>query len=527
MNVTRACPQCGGPLPADAPPGRCPRCSPDPASAASPATATVPDTAAASPSSAGRTGEVRLNSATEQPGDVIGRYKLIEKIGEGGCGVVYLAEQSEPVRRKVALKVIKLGMDTKAVMARFDAERQVLAMMDHPNIAQVFDAGATATGRPYFVMELVQGTRITNYCDGHRLDTAARLDLFTTVCAAIQHAHQKGIIHRDIKPSNILVAVHEGVPVPKVIDFGIAKATEAQLNEQTLLTEYGDLVGTPAYMSPEQAEMSGTDMDTRADIYSLGVLLYELLSGRLPFDPETLMESGLMAMRRTICEVEPPRPSMRLTRLKRNDLLAIAQQRNAEVAELSTQLRGDLDWIVMKALEKDRTRRYESASAFAEDIKRHRQHEPVLACPPDTLYLLQKFVRRHRIGFAAGTAVAASLVIGLGVSLWMFFKEQDARERAVTAEQAESKLRKVADTQRDKAVAERDRADEETRRARRLLYIAHMNLAKRAWDEGGVGCWTATVPRRASRTCAASSGITSTASVAGTRPRSRATPARR
>ena len=286
---------------------------------------------------------------TEKPGDTIGRYKLLQQIGEGGCGVVYMAEQDEPVRRRVALKIIKLGMDTKSVIARFEAERQALAMMDHPNIAKVLDAGATETGRPYFVMELVRGMKITEYCDEAKLSTRARLDLFIQVCQAIQHAHQKGIIHRDIKPSNILVTVNDGVPVPKVIDFGIAKATSGQqLTDKTLFTAFEQFIGTPAYMSPEQAVLTSLDIDTRSDIYALGVLLYELLTGKTPFDAKELLAIGLDEMRRTIREQEPPRPSTRLSTLPGQELSTTAQRRGLDAPKLVSELRGDLDWIVMK-----------------------------------------------------------------------------------------------------------------------------------------------------------------------------------
>src|SRR5687767_2518694 len=290
---------------------------------------------------------------TEKPGDKIGRYKLLEQIGEGGCGVVYMAEQEEPVRRRVALKVIKLGMDTKNVIARFEAERQTLALMEHPNIAKVFDAGATETGRPYFVMELVRGVRITEYCDQNNLTTEGRLKLFMQVCQAIQHAHQKGVIHRDIKPSNILVTLHDSVPVPKVIDFGIAKATEQRLTEKTLFTEFQSFIGTPAYMSPEQAEMSGLDIDTRSDIYALGVLLYEVLTGTTPFDPQELMKLGLEGVRRRIRDEEPARPSTRVATMVDAQRTATAIHRQTEAPRLIHSLRGDLDWIVMKCLEKD------------------------------------------------------------------------------------------------------------------------------------------------------------------------------
>lgn len=302
----------------------------------------------------------------EQLGSQIGHYKLLQKLGEGGCGLVYLAEQSQPVRRRVALKVIKLGMDTRSVIARFEAERQALALMDHPNIAKVFDAGATETGRPYFVMELVRGTRISDYCDQNNLPTGQRLSLFIQVCQAIQHAHQKGIIHRDIKPSNILVTLHDGEPVPKVIDFGIAKATcEQRLTDKTIFTAFEQFIGTPAYMSPEQAEMSGLDIDTRSDIYSLGVLLYELLTGSTPFDAKELLASGLDAMRKTIREKEPVRPSTRFATLQDDALATTAQRRSAEPSKLLHQLKGDLDWIIMKCLEKDRARRYETANGLA------------------------------------------------------------------------------------------------------------------------------------------------------------------
>jgi serine/threonine protein kinase len=325
----------------------------------------------------------------EQPGDRIGRYKLLQKIGEGGCGVVYMAEQEEAVRRRVALKVIKLGMDTKAVIARFEAERQALARMEHPNIARVLDAGATQSGRPYFVMELVRGLKITEYCDQSNLSTEQRLDLFVKVCQAIQHAHQKGIIHRDIKPSNILITLHDGQPVPKVIDFGIAKATHGRLTDATLFTAFEQFIGTPAYVSPEQAEMSGLDIDTRSDIYSLGVLLYELLTGRTPFDTSQLMDAGLDEMRRRIREQEPPRPSHRLRTLNDSDRTTVARRRGTDAPRLTLQLRGDLDWIVMRCLEKDRARRYETANGLATDIQRHLRNEPVTARPPSTAYLLK------------------------------------------------------------------------------------------------------------------------------------------
>ena len=380
-------------------------------------------------------------SPEERPGAVIGHFKILEKIGEGGCGVVYLAEQREPIRRRVALKIVKPGMDTRSVIARFEQERQALAMMDHPNIARVLDAGATESGRPYFVMELVRGIRITEYCDEHHLDTRQRLELFIQVCRAIQHAHQKGVIHRDIKPSNILVTLHDGQPVPKVIDFGIAKATaEDRLTEKTVFTSYGSFVGTPAYMSPEQAEMSGLDVDTRSDIYSLGVLLYELLTGTTPFDQKELLKSGLVQMRRTLQEKDPHRPSTKLNTLHGTELTRTALYRRTEPPKLRLQLSGDLDWIVMRALEKDRARRYETANGLALDIERHLNNEPVIARPPSQFYRFQKLVRRNKVIFAAVAAVAAALIGGLSTSTWLLFQERQARQRAVAAEQQQARL---------------------------------------------------------------------------------------
>lgn len=415
-----------------------------------------------------------MKSNAEHPGEIIGRYKLLAQIGEGGCGDVYLAEQLEPVRRRVALKIIKLGMDTKSVIARFEAERQALAMMDHPNIAKILDAGVVGensegririeeggslppagvcpqplkSGRPFFVMELVRGTKITQYCDEAKLHTRARLDLFIQVCQAIQHAHQKGIIHRDIKPSNILVTLNDpsAAAVPKVIDFGIAKATSGmRLTEKTIFTAFEQFIGTPAYMSPEQAVLSSLDIDTRSDIYALGVLLYELLTGKTPFETEELMAIGLDEMRRAIREQEPQRPSTRVSTLSENERSTTARHRGIDAPKLATELRGDLDWVVMKALEKDRARRYATATGLALDIQRYLNHEPVVARPPSRLYRLKKAVRRNQLAFTAAGTVVAALVIALGLSMRLFLQERAARTRALAAEMTERNLRQMAE----------------------------------------------------------------------------------
>ncbi len=398
------------------------------------------------------------NAPFEKSGDRIGRYRLLEPIGEGGFGVVWMAEQEEPVRRRVALKVIKVGMDTKEVVARFEAERQALAMMEHPNIASVFDGGATDAGRPYFVMELVKGIPITEYCDANKLPTHERLALFMQVCQAVQHAHQKGVIHRDLKPSNILVTVQDDRPLPKVIDFGVAKATQARLTEKTVFTHFHQWIGTPAYMSPEQAGLGSLDVDTRSDVYSLGVLLYELLTGRTPFDTRELLAAGYDAVMRTIREEEPPKPSTRLSTLSVEELDRVATKRRAEPAKLSRLIRGDLDWIVMKALEKDRTRRYETANALAGDIEHHLNHEPVSAVAPRFGYRLGKVMQRHRTSVAAAAGFALLLVLTAVVSttLAVYAHRQKAR-----AEQAESV---TGDN----------------------LYAADMGLAKQALDKNQI-----------------------------------------
>jgi non-specific serine/threonine protein kinase/serine/threonine-protein kinase len=373
------------------------------------------------------------------PGALIAeKYKLLEELGRGGMGSVFRAEQISPIRREVALKIIKLGMDTRQVMARFETERQALAVMDHPSIARVFDAGATETGRPFFVMEFVRGIPIDDYCDRHRLSIRDRLELFIAVCHAVQHAHQKGVIHRDLKPSNILVAVQDEHPIPKVIDFGIAKAIRHQLVAQTLCTEQGQLIGTPEYMSPEQAEMSGLDVDTRTDIYSLGVMLYELLVGTLPFDPRTLRTAGYGEIQRILRETEPPRPSTRVTTLGAGGKAA-AEKRKTEPALMRKELKGDLDWIIMKAMEKDRTRRYATASELAADIVRHLRHEPVTAGAPGTAYRLKKYIRRHKLGVAAASLIVTALLAGIAGTSAGLIKatraEKKAKEEAQTAQQ--------------------------------------------------------------------------------------------
>ena len=404
---------------------------------------------------------------TEQPGTQIGPYKLRQQIGEGGMGVVYLAEQSEPVPRRVALKIIKPGMDTRQVIARFEAEKQALAMMDHPNIAKVLDAGATESGRPYFVMELVQGIPITTYCDQQHLTPRERLELFLAVCQAVQHAHQKGIIHRDLKPSNILVALYDGRPVPKVIDFGVAKATGAKLTERTMFTHYGQVVGTLEYMSPEQANLNRPDIDTRSDIYSLGVLLYELLTGATPFDKQRLRSAAFDEMMRIIREEEPPKPSLRLSTL--DTLPSVAANRHLEPKQLSALVRGELDWIVMKALEKDRARRYETATGFVDDIQRYLNDEAVVACPPSATYRFRKFARRNKVAFTTVSSVTVALLlatVGLSVSTAVVSsalkRETAARQdKTVALEEKTEALRKESEA-RDAEVHAREDAERQT-----------------------------------------------------------------
>jgi eukaryotic-like serine/threonine-protein kinase len=436
-------------------------------------------------------------ASDEIAGTSIGPYKLLQKLGEGGCGTVYMAEQEKPVRRRVALKVIKLGMDTKNVIARFEAERQALAMMDHPNIAHVFEAGATEMGRPYFVMELVRGVKVTNYCDENRLNVRQRLELFIQICGAIQHAHQKGIVHRDIKPSNILVTMLDGVPVPKVIDFGIAKATGGErLTDNTLVTACEQFVGTPAYMSPEQAPMSGTDVDTRSDIYSLGVLLYELLTGRTPFDQNELLKSSLDEMRRTLLEREPQRPSTKLDGLQAEDLTRTSLHRQVETPRLNSLLRGDLDWIVMKSLEKDRNRRYQTANGFGMDVQRYLNNEPVFARPPSRLNRLQKLVRRNKTTFAAIAAVSVALIAGFGTSTWLYFREREARREAESARRVETELRAEADARANISQAALLISHNEMAAADRLVDNIQVPVVEPSLEAAGVfhtlGNWNVT-----------------------------------
>ncbi|MBX3396054.1 MAG: protein kinase [Phycisphaerae bacterium] len=425
-------------------------------------------------------------TGNEQVGQVLGRYKLLEKIGEGGFGTVWVAEQTKTVRRKVAIKIVKAGMDTREVLARFEAERQALAVMDHPNVARVFDAGATASGRPYFVMEFVPGVPITTYCDSARLKIRDRLGLFMDICSAVQHAHQKGVIHRDLKPGNILVTLLDGKPVPKVIDFGIAKATIGKLTEHSLYTEMGRLIGTPEYMAPEQAGTTGLDIDTRADIYSLGVLLYQLLTGTLPFDAATLRGAGIDGLARIIKEQEPPKPSTRLltlttekvNRTKNATPETIRKTHDTDIRALTRELRGDLDWIVMKAIEKDRTRRYESASAFAADLQRHLTGEPVVAAPPSLAYRASKFVRKHRGPVTAVSAIGAVL-IGATIGLTAMYRH--ARQNAREAEEQT----RIAKSNESRAVEEFERAEtamasleKERQRAELEEYIAKIGAAQ-------------------------------------------------
>ncbi len=416
----------------------------------------------------------------EQPGGQIGPYKLLRILGEGGMGIVYLAEQIKPVRRRVALKIIKPGMDSKQVIARFEAERQALALLDHPNVAHVYDAGTTEAGRPYFAMEYVQGIPITEHCDHQKLTIEERLKLFVQVCEAIQHAHQKGIIHRDIKPSNIQVCIQGEQAIPKVIDFGVAKALSQPLTERTLVTEQGQLIGTPEYISPEQAEMTNQDVDTRSDIYSLGVLLYELLTGTLPFESQMLRRGSLEQMRAVLREEEPKTPSTRVSSLDRETSTKLAKCSQSDPATLRRKLRGDLDWITLKAMEKDRMRRYQTAHALAEDIERHLNNEPVSAGRPGTLYRFHKLVRRNKGVFAAVAVVAAVLVLGALASTWQAI-------RAIQAEREQSRLREDAVAAQEKEVGLRQQAEAKELAMRQLAYASDVSVVQQALDRNDLG----------------------------------------
>ena len=411
----------------------------------------------------------------ERPGTVIGPYKLMEQIGEGGMGLVFVAEQQHPVRRKVALKIIKPGMDTKQVIARFEAERQALALMDHQNIARVLDAGTTESGRPYFVMELVHGVPITQYCDANQLTPRQRLELFVPVCLAIQHAHQKGIIHRDIKPSNVLVTMYDDKPVPKVIDFGVAKAVEQRLTEKTVYTAFGTLVGTFEYMSPEQAEMNAFGVDTRSDVYSLGVLLYELLTGTWPLVRPRLRQAGFGEIVRIIKEEEPPRPSVRLS--TSGALAKVAAARKTDPAKLSRLVRGELDWVVMKCLEKQRTRRYDSAGGLARDVERYLQDEPIEARPPSASYRFQKFARRNKVVLVTVALVAAA------ACSWESWRAPGRLSGQTAAEKTAQTQKREADEAKEKAEKQRDKLGVLNDQLRRAKYIADMNVAWLATDD--------------------------------------------
>jgi serine/threonine protein kinase/WD40 repeat protein len=422
----------------------------------------------------------------ERPGTILGPYKLLHEIGEGGMGTVWMAEQTEPVKRRVALKVIKPGMDSKQVLARFEAERQALALMDHPNIAKVLDAGATDGGRPYFVMELVKGQPITEFCDKNRLTNRERLELFVAVCNAIQHAHQKGVIHRDVKPTNVLVALYDGKPVPKVIDFGVVKAVGDPLTDKTLFTRHGQVVGTFEYMSPEQATLDQLDIDTRSDVYALGVLLYELLTGTTPLDKDELRQGGLAEVLRRIREQEPPKPSTRLT--SSPGLLATAAAyRKTDSQKLPRAVRGELDWIVMKALEKDRNRRFETANGLAADVERFLKGEPVLACPPTLAYRFGKWARKHKVAFATASAVAAALLIGIALTGWQAVRATKAEQAAAHDRDVAIAAEKESAGERDKNAAIVEHLHLNEKQRRRTQYGWDMQIMSTAMDSGRIG----------------------------------------
>ena len=408
-------------------------------------------------------------------GTSIGPYKILELIGEGGCGSVFVAEQHEPFHRRVALKIVRVGMDTRAMISRFEAERQALARMDHPNIAHVIDAGTTHNGLPYFVMELVQGCSITRFCEENQLSIRERLWLFVNVCNAIQHAHQKGVIHRDIKPSNILITLHDGKPFPKIIDFGIAKTTGIPAADSPHATQHLQMIGTPAYMSPEQAEQGGQELDTRSDIYSLGVLLYELLTGSPPFDPKQLAASGMSAMLRTLLETDPPRPSALLAGKPRQTLHQLARLRATDASGLLHAVRGDLDWIVSKAMEKNRSRRYESAHGLASDIRRHLAHEPVVARPPTRRYVMAKMIRRNRAVFASGVVMTTTLLLATILSTRLYLRERESHRGLVEAKIIQTELREEADRRREQADRLRHLAETRERITQAVVFLRDGN----------------------------------------------------
>jgi len=474
MAQENKCPQCGAQMPPDAPEGLCPKCL----------------------MKAVRHNDVNAtleeSHLIEGPGTKIGRYELLSLIGEGGMGLVYLAEQKEPVKRKVALKIVKLGMDTKQVVARFEAERQALALLDHPNIAHVFDAGTTEAGRPYFVMEYVKGMSITRYCDDRKLNIEKRLRLFEQVCEGIHHAHQKGIIHRDIKPSNILVSVHGDRAVPKIIDFGIAKATARSLTDKTVFTCQGQLLGTPEYMSPEQVDLATQDIDTRSDIYSLGVLLYELMAGVLPFEEKLLRSGGFAEVQRTIREQEPASPSIRLTNLG-EQAKTIAASRGTQVIALARRLHRELEWIPLKAMRKDRCRRYKSASEMTDDIRNYLNGNPLIAGPETAIYRVNKFVHKHAGSVATVALVAAVIILGLVISIWQAKVATDAKSEALRAKAEKDRQAQIAVEERDNALAaqrqaerQRQRAEVSEQQAQNLLYAANMNLGQHAWEQNNM-----------------------------------------
>jgi serine/threonine protein kinase len=464
-----------------------------------------------SPPGLGETETAPYDSPEEEAGAVIaGRYKLLETLGQGGMGAVFMAQQTQPVKRLVALKLIKLGMDSRQVLARFEAERQALALMDHPNIAKVLDAGTTDSGRPFFVMELVKGVPITQFCDTRQLSPRQRLELFIPVCQAIQHAHQKGIIHRDIKPTNVLVALYDDRAVPKVIDFGVAKATGQQLTDASLMTGFGGIVGTPEYMSPEQAQLNQLDIDTRSDVYALGVLLYELLTGTTPIDRKRLSQGALFEVLRIIREEEPLRPS---TRLSTSDALAsIAATRKTEPARLAKLMRGELDWIVMKCLEKDRSRRYETANGLAHDIEHYLHDEVVEAQPPTAGYRLRKFVRKHRRPVLAVAVVGMVLLLGIIGTTWGYYRaERNAGLERLAKEEA-NRQRIASDEAKQEALEAKAEADKQRDEARLTAYASGCNWpserGKRTISSAPASCSKRCPRRRLAESCVGSSGTT-------------------